>query len=234
MAGKFYFRVESCKLLWSLSALNSATNANERFNLYNSTSGTVLSVSGEGHAGMGTDPYTTVKFFVKDNGNVYGGVFENNGSYTTLQARNFGTGSAGNFITSGTTYTLFAQNTGTGPAAYFDGSLQVAGGNTAEINRSQTGTANIVPVCYGSVELDGTKNSGGSTVNFTVTKVSVGVYDIGITGETYSQATHCAIASMGDMGFINTNAVSGKLRVYTFNTSAASADREFSFLIFKP
>jgi len=193
-----------------------------------------LSVSGEGHAGLGTDPLTTVKLFVKDNGNVYAGVFENSGSYTTIQARNFGTGPAGNFINNSTNYTLYAQNLGTGPAAYIDGTLQVAGGNTSEINRSQTGTANIVPVCYGSVEANGTKNSGGSTANFSVTRLSAGVYEITLTSETYSQATHCAIASLGDPGFINTNEVSGKLRINTYSTAYAANDREFSFVVFKP
>jgi hypothetical protein len=228
------FQNASGSTFWALNALNSSTNANERFNLYNSFTGTVLSFSGEGHAGLGSDPYSTVKFFVKDNGNVYAGVFENDGAYTTLQARNFGTGAAGNFISNSSSYTLYAQNIGTGPAAYLDGGLQVSGGNNSEINRSQTSTANIVPICYGSVEANGTKNTGGSTANFTVTKVSTGVYDITVTGETYAQTTHCAITSLNNPGFINAYAVTGKLRVYTYNTSYVANDREFSFMIFKP
>ncbi|MBK7096367.1 MAG: hypothetical protein IPH57_15445 [Saprospiraceae bacterium] len=148
--------------------------------------------------------------------------------------KNTGSGSAGFFYNNGTTYTLYAQNLGTGPALYLDGSLQVAGGNTAEINRNQSGNANIVPVCYGSVEANGTKNNTGSTTNFSVTRISAGVYEITITGETYSQDTHCAIASLGDPGFINTNAVTGKLRINTYNTSYAANDREFSFVVFRP
>lgn len=187
-----------------------------------------------GNVGIGTATPGVYKLYVKDAGNVYTGMFENNGSSVTLVSRNYGGGPAGNFISNGTTYTLYAQNTSTGPAAYFDGTLKVAGGNTSEINRSQTGDANTVSICYGSVEASGTKNTGGSTANFTVTKISTGVYDITITDETYSQSTHCAIASLGDPGFINTNAVGGKLRVYTYSTSNVAQDREFSFVVYKP
>ena len=188
----------------------------------------------DGNVGVGVTPLSTTKLYIKDDGNLYAGAFENNGSYSTIYSRNYGSGPAGNFSNNSTDYTLYARNLGTGPSAYIDGTLQVAGGNTAEINRNQTGYANIVPVCYGSVEATGTKNTGGSTTNYTVTKSSVGTYDITITGETYSQATHCAIASLGDAGFINTNAVGGKLRVYTYNTSYVATDREFSFVVFKP
>jgi len=159
----------------------------------------------------------------------------NSGSYYTIYARNEGTGAAGYFINnSAGTYALYARNENTGPAAYFDGSLQVSGGNNSEINRSQTGAANIVPVGYGSVEANGTKNIGGSTTNFSVTKVATGVYDISLTSETYSQTTHCAMTSLGDPGFINSNEVSGKLRIYTYNTANVATDREFSFVVYKP
>lgn len=188
----------------------------------------------DGNVGVGVAPSSTTKFYTKDAGNLYAGVFENNGSYTTIYSHNFGSGSAGNFINNSATSTMYIQNLGTGPAASFAGTIQVEGGNTAEINRNQTGSANIAPVCYGSIEANGTKNNGGSTTNYTVTKSSVGTYDITITGETYSRATHCAIASLGDAGFINTNAVGGKLRVYTYSTSYVATDREFSFVVYKP
>ena len=228
------FQNSSGTTYWSISALNSATNGSERFNIINSVSGNAISISGTGRVGIGTDPHSIGRLYVKEPGGLYAGVFENNGPNNTLQVRNFGDGPAGNFVSNSTGYTLFVQNTSTGPAAYIDGTLQVAGGNTAEINRNQTGTANIVPVCYGSVEANGTKNTGGSTINFSVAKTVTGVYDITLTGETYSQTTHTAIASLGDPGFINTNAVSGKLRVYTYNTSYVATDREFSFVVFRP
>jgi len=228
------FQNSSGTTYWSINALNSPTNLNERFTIHNSVSGNVISISGTGRVGIGTDPLSPARLYVKDPGNFYAGIFENNGTANTLQVRNFGNGPAGNFVSNSTGYTLYVQNSSTGPAAYIDGTLQVAGGNTAEINRNQTGTANIVPVCYGSVEGNGAINTGGSTANFTVTKAGTGVYDITLAGETYIQSTHTAIASLGDAGFINTNAISGKLRVYTYSTSYVATDREFSFVVYRP
>jgi hypothetical protein len=166
-----------------------------------------------GKVGIGVDPgISSIKFWVKETGNLAAIYAENSGSY----------------------YTLYAKNLGTGPAAYFDGSVTLGGDNTSELNRYQTGTANILPVCYGSVEASGTKNTGGSSPNFTVTKISTGVYDITITGETYSQTTHTSVASLGDPGFVNTNEVGGKLRIQTYTTSYVAADREFSFVVYRP
>lgn len=219
---------------WSLAAKNSPTNSLESFNIYNSVSGNSLSISGIGNVGIGIDPESNRRLYV-DGAGLGAGLFVNNSNAThTIKAINSGSSAAGYFQNNGAEYTLYAKNVGTGPAAYFDGTLQVAGGNASEINRSQTGNANIVPVCYGSVEANGTKNTGGSTSNFTVNKTGTGVYEITITDQTYTQATHCAIASLGDTGFINTNSVSGKLMVYTFKTDGSKYDKEFSFVIYKP
>jgi hypothetical protein len=219
---------------WSLAAKNSTTNSLERFNIYNSISGDVVSISGIGNVGIGITPESNRRLYV-DGASLGACLFVNNSKYTnTLRAINSGSSAAGYFQNDGAEYTIYAKNIGTGPAAYFDGTLQVAGGNTSEINRSQTGSANIVPVCYGFVDRDGIKNLGGSTNNFTVYKVSTGIYEITITGETYSQNTHCAIASLGDPGFINTYPFSGKLRIVTSNTNATQTDKEFSFVIYRP
>jgi archaellum component FlaG (FlaF/FlaG flagellin family) len=219
---------------WSIAGLNHATNANELFNIYNSVSGNVISISGTGNTGINHVPDVVRKLYVDGENNGAGYFSNNSNSFNTLKVINQGSSAAGYFSSEGTEYTLYVKNQGTGPAALFDGSLQVAGGNSSEINRNQTGTANIVPVCYGSVEANGTKNTGGSTSNFTVTKVNPGIYDITITGETYAQNTHCAIASLGDPGFINTNASSGKLRVNTYSITGTVSDKEFSFVIYRP
>lgn len=234
--GRIYFQNSTNPSYWTLAGLNSATNTSERFKISNSVSGDAITVTGDGKVGINTDPglVSTRLHVLEEVPNRYAIYTSNNGTYPTIYVRNTGTGSAGYFYNNGTTYTLYAQNLGTGPALYLDGSLQIAGGNTAEINRNQSGTANIVPVCYGSVEANGTKNNSGSTTNFSVTRISAGVYEITITGETYSQDTHCAIASLGDPGFINTNEVTGKLRINTYNTSYAANDREFSFVVFRP
>lgn len=188
-----------------------------------------------GSIGIGVEPnISSRKLWVKDDGNVYAGYFENSGSNYTVYAKNYGAGAAGYFTNFSSGYTLYAQNLGTGPAAYFDGSLQISGGNTSEINRNQTGTANMVPICYGSVTSLGIKTTGSSTINFNVSRLANGNYEIEIAGENYSTATHTCVASLGDPGFINTYAFLGKLRVTTFLTTGSAGDKEFSFVVFKP
>jgi|WetSurMetagenome_2_1015567.scaffolds.fasta_scaffold03008_7 trimeric autotransporter adhesin len=228
------FQNSSGASYWLIGGFNYATNSSEKLVFYNSTSGNVMSFSGDGNAGIGADPASGRKVNIVEDGNQYGLHVENNGSTTTVYGKNNGTGPAAYFLNNSTSYTLYSLNSGTGPAAYFDGSVYLAGGNTAEVNRTQTGSANILPICYGSVEASGTKNTGGSTSNFTVTKIGTGVYDIIVSGETYAQTTHTCIASLGDAGFINTNAYLNNLRVYTYNTTGAASDREFSFVIYKP
>lgn len=218
---------------WTLAAKNSTNNFQERFNIYNSTSGNLLSISGTGNIGIGTEPQSRIMLNVKAD-DAFIGVFENKSVSTTLECKNLGSGPAGYFICNNSQYSLFAKNEGSGPAAYLDGSLQIGGDNNSEINRIQTGKANLVPICYGSVEGNGTKNNGASSTNFTVNKINTGIYEIIITGETYDKTTHCVIASLGDIGFINTYDWFNNLRINTYNISGAYADKEFSFVIYKP
>jgi hypothetical protein len=234
--GRIYFQNSTNPSYWSLGGLNSSTNTSERFKISNSVSGDAVTISGDGKVGINADPgpVSSRLYLIEDISNRYSIYTTNTGTYPTIYAKNNGTGSAGYFYNNGTTYTLYAQNLGTGPALYLDGGLQVAGGNTAEINRNQTGTANIVPISYGNVSSSGIKNTGASTANFSVSKIGTGVYDITITDETYSATTHTAIASLGDPGFINTIANAGKLRVYTYSNTGVLSDREFSFVIYKP
>jgi hypothetical protein len=219
-----------------LSGYNAGTNTSERFKITNSVSGDALTISGDGKIGFNVDPGTyisrvTVNEDVSSRHAIYA---MNNATNPTLYAKNNGTGAAGYFYNNSTSYALYATNAGTGPAAYFDGTLQVSGGNTSEINRSQTSTANIVPICYGSVTSAGVKNTGGSTSNFTVSRMAIGVYDIQISGETYSNTTHTCVTSLGDPGFINSFNYSGSLRIYTYSTAGTLSDKEFSFVVFKP
>lgn len=230
------FQNTSGSYYWMVSGYNAGTNTSERFKITNSVSGDAFTITGDGKIGFNVDPgtYTSRVTVTEEVSSRYAIYAMNNATNPTLYAKNNGTGAAGYFYNTSSTYTLYAMNGGTGPAAYFDGTLQVAGGNTAEINRNQTFTANIVPICYGSVTSAGAKNTGGSTTNFTVSKVSPGIYDIQISGETYSSTTHTCVASLGDPGFINSYNYGGTLRIYTYSTTGSLSDKEFSFVVFKP
>ena len=117
-----------------------------------------------------------------------------------------------------------------------DGTLTVSGTNANELNRAQTGTANLLPICYGNVNANATINAAASTPNFTVTRAGLGVYDITITGESYFYPDYTTVASLnGTGGELMTNSIGGtQLRVFTYDSSGASADRPFNFVTYKP
>jgi len=120
-------------------------------------------------------------------------------------------------------------------ANYFSGRVNV--GNTltvtGEINRPSTGSANMVPLAYGYVTAGGTIGNGSG--NWSVTRVSEGIYDIKITDETFAVSTHIAIVSkIGATGSIGWTSGSGNLRVTSVNSSDTVSDMDFSFVVYKP
>jgi len=129
-----------------------------------------------------------------------------------------------------------------------DSSVQIrAGGNTTkfsvdksgntnavgEIRRSSTGSANMVPICYGSVDANGTILSGSG--NFTVTSTPPGYYEITITGETYSNSGYTTSATpvSGNPRFISTANNGGKIVVRTWTSAAALVDTLFHFAVYR-
>lgn len=109
--------------------------------------------------------------------------------------------------------------------------------NVGEINRSQTSDANLVPIAYGNINADGTINSASSTNNFSVTKNSLGVYLISISGEAYNYlnySTSATVVGYQTYGFIATNdSGTGALAITTASTSGNQSDRPFTFVVFK-
>jgi len=103
-----------------------------------------------------------------------------------------------------------------------------------ELNRTSTGTSNLVPVCYGSISSTGAINSGSG--NFSVSRISAGNYSITITGETYHYlryTTTVTPAGVATPVVTGTNSVGGNLRVFTYNLSGSAADSGFSFVVHK-
>ncbi|GAB3587568.1 hypothetical protein [Hymenobacter daeguensis] len=122
-----------------------------------------------------------------------------------------------------------------------DGTITLSGANANEVNRAQTGTANLVPICYGNVDDSGTISAAGSTGNFTVSKVGTGTYEVTITGESYFYPNYTTMAVLNgspnssSTGEVMVNSISGlRLVVNTFNSAGSPADRGFNFVTYKP
>ena len=105
---------------------------------------------------------------------------------------------------------------------------------TGEINRTSTGSANMVAIAYGTIDSNG--NISTSSGNISVSKAT-GVYTITITGESYTWDNYIALATISynsEMGSIYTDSVSGKLIIRTFDSSGTAKDMYFSFVVYKP
>jgi hypothetical protein len=102
-----------------------------------------------------------------------------------------------------------------------------------EVNRTATGAANLVPIAYGNVSSTGVINSG--TGNFSVNTTGTGAYSINIIGESffYTNYSVSLLISSSIPGFISMNSSGGNMLVYTKDTSGASSNKSFTFIIYK-
>lgn len=104
-----------------------------------------------------------------------------------------------------------------------------------ELNRSsKTGTANLVPICYGNVSAAGFVQTGSG--NFTVTHSITGLYQISITGEAYQfQQYVTVVTAVGSTTPVIATTGSGgdMLQVYLYNISGADVNANFHFVVYK-
>jgi hypothetical protein len=109
------------------------------------------------------------------------------------------------------------------------GLLNVSG----EVNRTSTGTANMVPIAYGNVSSTGVVNTGSD--NFTVSKTSTGYYYIAITGEAYYLQNYITVITPTAIVPIISTASSGvdQLLVRIYNLSGVATDGAFNFVVYK-
>jgi hypothetical protein len=106
---------------------------------------------------------------------------------------------------------------------------------SGEINRTATGNANLVPIAWGNIESTGAINVNSSTSNFTVTRTSIGTYNIVISGETYHFQSYSTIVTPIDAAprLVTTGSGGGALKVNVFNITGSDVDGAFSFITYK-
>ncbi|MBT2160486.1 hypothetical protein [Zobellia barbeyronii] len=114
--------------------------------------------------------------------------------------------------------------------------LDVAGNikTAGEVHSNRTGDANLIPIAYGTIMLDGDISTGSG--NFTVEKNGLGDYRIKIIGENYlwTRYTTQLTINSSTLGFIKASSVGGDLVVATYATDETSMDIAFNFLVYKP
>ncbi|MDI6828706.1 MAG: hypothetical protein QME62_09505, partial [Armatimonadota bacterium] len=167
-----------------------------------------------------------------------------NGSGSAVYAITDGTGKAGNFqinnaanssnalyvITNGSGDAIFAATTGSGRAAYFNGNVHITGDLTFPSGKATS------PIAYGVINSNGTKLSGTSNVSSSWDSANQW-YRITISGVSYSNLTHVAIANvvgLSDPRFAMTSASGSDLVVILFNMSGGKTQGIFHFAVFKP
>jgi hypothetical protein len=122
------------------------------------------------------------------------------------------------------------------PASKLDveGTVTISGNNSNELNRTQTGAANLVPIAFGNIPASG-NGSNISTGNFSVNWNGT-AYIINITGESYDASNYITLVTP-----INNNAKpytdddgNGKLKIVFFNPLNSPIQSDFQFIVYKP
>jgi hypothetical protein len=113
-----------------------------------------------------------------------------------------------------------------------NGTLTISGGVANKLNRSQTGAANLVPICYGTVSATGSVTSG--TGNFTVVTAGPGIFRMTIAGEAYNTNGYSTVATLiNAVGMISTASNGSALEIATFDKTGIGANQSFSFVVYK-
>ena len=118
------------------------------------------------------------------------------------------------------------------------GTINVSGGFGNEVNRINTSNADLLPIAYGSVDLNGnilTSNSG----NFILFKLGTGVYEIDFT-DGFNSINFTVLATLssgpGEIAASNslTGSLPGKFKIRTYNSAGTPVDKDFNFVVYKP
>jgi hypothetical protein len=101
-----------------------------------------------------------------------------------------------------------------------------------ELHSSRTGEANMLPIAYGNISIGGYIESGSG--NFRASRTGLGQYEILIEGEDidYWYYTMCVTLHQ-NIGFVWAGSGGASMMVFTYNKDGESANRDFSFVVYK-
>ena len=120
-----------------------------------------------------------------------------------------------------------------------NGTVTISGPNTNELNRAQTGDANLVPIAYANVNSDGTINTVATTDNVTLSSHSAGSgnYYFNIDGVNVSYLTTVCFAILNGSGggeiYWNSAGGGDTLFIATRNSAGGQEDKAFTFVVYK-
>lgn len=125
----------------------------------------------------------------------------------------------------------------TTPSSTLDvnGTVTISGTNSNELNRTQTGAANLAPIAYGNIDNNAGINNG--TPNFTVIWDNINFYyKIHITSESYNVDNYITLVTpIGNNVKTATNDDgNGNLVVIIYNSAGIQIKNQFQFVIYKP
>jgi hypothetical protein len=109
-----------------------------------------------------------------------------------------------------------------------NGTVKLSG----ELNRAATGTANLVPIAFGTVQDNGFILSGSG--NWTIADLGTGHKQITVTGVTLGIGAHTIVGSTfaSTPRFASFLIITGELEVFTYNASSTLVNTPFSFVIY--
>ncbi len=117
-----------------------------------------------------------------------------------------------------------------------DGTINIAGSNANELNRTQTGIANLVPIAYGNISSTGVIYA--STGNLTVVwdGGSNNRYKITIASESYTASNYITMVTPigNNVKFSTDDDGSGKLTVTIYDPLGGKIQNGFHFITYKP
>ena len=107
---------------------------------------------------------------------------------------------------------------------------------TQKVTAPNSGDADMKAYIYGNINDAGGIRSAGSSDGFSISKTATGIYEMTFanTGNTYAYTAIASIAYGNGLGFIRTYNVSAtKLIIYTYDKNGNSADKSFTFVMYK-